>query len=45
MQGRLLCIENNSNCAQNIRLKDVKLLIYDILVLLMLILQAAYIYL
>ena len=27
MQGRLLCIENNSNCAQNIRLKDVKSLI------------------
>ena len=31
MQGRLLCIENNSNCEQNIRLKDVKSLIQSIL--------------
>ena len=31
MQGRLLCIENNSNCKQNIRLKDVKSLIQSIL--------------
>ena len=31
MQGRPLCIENNSNCEQNIRLKDVKSLIQSIL--------------
>ena len=31
LQGRLLCIENNSNCEQNIRLKDVKSLTQSIL--------------